>query len=90
MRSFLATALLGAVGVLSGRVVVPRASDASQADLPSLLDVDLETLVTGLEGGAFTSVDLVNAYSARIMEVNSTLHMVSLPVHMAVQDGPDG
>lgn len=44
---------------------------------PSLLDADLEDLVTGLEMGLFTSVDLVEAYTARIKEVNSTLHMVT-------------
>lgn len=37
----------------------------------------LEDLVDGLESGLFTSVDLVNAYEARINEVNSTLHMVT-------------
>ena len=33
--------------------------------------------MTGLESGLFTSVDLVNAYIERIMQVNSTLHMVT-------------
>lgn len=36
-----------------------------------------EDLVDGLESGLFTSVDLVKAYEARIMEVNSTLRMVT-------------
>lgn len=31
----------------------------------------------GLESGLFTSVDLVKAYTERILEVNSTLHMVT-------------
>ncbi|KAF1349979.1 amidase [Delphinella strobiligena] len=44
---------------------------------PSLIDVTLEDLVDGLESGLFTSVDLVNAYQGRIMEVNSTLRMVT-------------
>ncbi|KAK3071652.1 hypothetical protein LTR53_008252 [Teratosphaeriaceae sp. CCFEE 6253] len=44
---------------------------------PSLIEVDLEDLVDGLESGLFTSVDLVRAYEARIMEVNGTLHMVT-------------
>ena len=35
-----------------------------------------EDLSAGLEGGRFTSSDLVNAYIARINEVNSTLHAV--------------
>ena len=44
---------------------------------PSLIDVTLEQLVVGLESGAFTSVDLVNAYIARIGEVNATLRAVT-------------
>ena len=44
---------------------------------PSLIDVTTEDLIGGLESGLFTSVDLVNAYTARIMEVNDTLHMVT-------------
>ncbi|KAH9876587.1 hypothetical protein J1614_003718 [Plenodomus biglobosus] len=44
---------------------------------PLLLDATAEELTLGLEWGNFTSVDLVNAYVARIMEVNSTLHMVT-------------
>jgi hypothetical protein len=42
---------------------------------PSLIDATTEDLISGLESGLFTSVDLVNAYVARIMEVSSkTLH----------------
>lgn len=44
---------------------------------PLLIEATLEDLVSGLESGLFTSVDLVNAYTARIMEVNSTLKMVT-------------
>jgi amidase len=44
---------------------------------PSLLDVTLEQVVVGLESGLFTSVDLVNAYVARIGEVNGTVHAVT-------------
>ncbi|RKU48522.1 hypothetical protein DL546_006724 [Coniochaeta pulveracea] len=44
---------------------------------PPLIDATLEDLVTGLEAGLFTSVDLVNAYVSRIKEVNSTLRMVT-------------
>ena len=36
---------------------------------PSLIDTTTEDLISGLESGLFTSVDLVNAYVARIMEV---------------------
>jgi len=44
---------------------------------PSLLDVTAEELTTGLESGLFTSADLVNAYIARINDVNSTLRAVT-------------
>ncbi|KAK4941501.1 hypothetical protein LTR28_008877, partial [Elasticomyces elasticus] len=44
---------------------------------PTLIDVTLEELVDGLESGLFTSVDLVTAYTARINEVNGTLHAVT-------------
>ncbi|KAK3393554.1 amidase [Podospora didyma] len=43
---------------------------------PPLIEANLEDLVKGLESGLFTSVDLVNAYIARIEEVNPTLKMV--------------
>lgn len=44
---------------------------------PPLIDATTEDLVKGLESGLFTSVDLVNAYVERIMQVNSTLHVVT-------------
>ena len=44
---------------------------------PPLIEANLEDLVGGLESGRFTSVDLVNAYVARILEMNSTLRMVT-------------
>ncbi|KAK8024191.1 glutamyl-tRNA(Gln) amidotransferase subunit A [Apiospora rasikravindrae] len=44
---------------------------------PPLIEATLEDIVKGLHSGLFTSVDLVNAYSARVMEVNSTLRMVT-------------
>ena len=44
---------------------------------PPLVEATTEDLITGLESGLFTSVDLVNAYQARIFEVNDTLHMVT-------------
>ena len=44
---------------------------------PNLIDVTTEGLETGLESGLFSSVDLVNAYIARILEVNSTLNVVT-------------
>ncbi|KAJ4397522.1 hypothetical protein N0V93_001753 [Gnomoniopsis smithogilvyi] len=46
-------------------------------DFPPLIEATLEDLVSGLDSGLFTSVDLVNAYTARILEVNSTLRMVT-------------
>ncbi|KAH9879624.1 hypothetical protein IAQ61_001443 [Plenodomus lingam] len=49
----------------------------SGPQFPLLLDATAEELTLGLEWGNFTSVDLVNAYVARILEVNSTLHMVT-------------
>lgn len=58
------------------------ASNVSGTDIdghsfPPLIDATLEDLVNGLDAGLFTSVDLVNAYTARILEVNSTLRMVT-------------
>ena len=44
---------------------------------PPLIETSVEDLINGLESGLFTSVDLVNAYVERIMQVNSTLHMVT-------------
>nr|KMM66813.1 LOW QUALITY PROTEIN: glutamyl-tRNA(Gln) amidotransferase subunit A [Coccidioides posadasii RMSCC 3488] len=44
---------------------------------PSLIDATAEELQDGLSRKCFTSVDLVNAYSMRIKEVNDTLHVVS-------------
>lgn len=45
---------------------------------PSLIDATTEDLISGLKSGLFTSVDLVNAYVARIMEVSQS---VSHDVH---------
>lgn len=52
-------------------------STSNLATFPSLLNVELDDLVMGMEKEMFTSVDLVRAYTARILEVNSTLHMVT-------------
>ncbi|KAM3413651.1 hypothetical protein BST61_g10344 [Cercospora zeina] len=54
-----------------------RAPDSTLSAFPSLLDADLDDLATGLEKGLFTSVDLVQAYTARIEEVNELLHAVT-------------
>ncbi|ORX92929.1 amidase signature domain-containing protein [Clohesyomyces aquaticus] len=47
------------------------------ATLPLLIEATTEELAAGLMARQFTSVDLVNAYIARILEMNSTLHMVT-------------
>lgn len=73
--------------------VVAQYAAAPAAKIPLLLDATAEELTFGLEMGSFTSVDLVHvrssismkvevangiqAYVARIMEVNATLHMVT-------------
>ncbi|KAG2136071.1 amidase signature domain-containing protein [Suillus bovinus] len=44
--------------------------------LPDLLYATIDDLQSGLAAGTFTSVDLVNAYVARIDEVNPVLHAV--------------
>lgn len=44
---------------------------------PPLIDATLDDLFYGLNTGLFTSVDLVNAYTARILEANATLRMVT-------------
>lgn len=73
-------ALTGAASYL-GLAHAQTCANASTAiggkPFPPLLDATLEDLATGLESGLFTSVDLVNAYISRIMEVNSTLRMVT-------------
>jgi len=44
---------------------------------PSLINVTIDDLQRGLDRGLFTSVDLVNAYLARIAEVNPRLNAVT-------------
>ncbi|PHH77345.1 hypothetical protein CDD80_716 [Ophiocordyceps camponoti-rufipedis] len=50
--------------------------DACQSPL-QLLDATLDELREGLDGGCFTSVDLVKAYMSRINDVNDVLHAVN-------------
>ncbi|KAG8162126.1 hypothetical protein KVR01_007891 [Diaporthe batatas] len=76
--------LLNAVlSLLASRAVAelqhpPNAPHQSAAPLfPSLIDATLADLSTGLENGAFTSVDLVQTYVARIQETNGVLHAVT-------------
>jgi amidase len=72
---------LSGVAALWSQVVLALCHNSSTAingkPFPPLIQADLEDLVKGLESGLFTSVDLVNAYVARILEVNSTLKMVT-------------
>ena len=76
MRTLAVLALLSAA--VQCLTIPPHTSTSIKGTtFPSLIDADLEDLVTGLESGLFTSVDLVNAYTARIVEVHSTLHMVT-------------
>lgn len=65
------------VSAVTGLVIPNTTTSTGLGDFPSLINVTTEELATGLEAGRFTSVDLVMAYSARIMQVNSTLHMVT-------------
>ncbi|KAM3415832.1 hypothetical protein BST61_g9339 [Cercospora zeina] len=46
-------------------------------NFPDLLDADLDAINAGLATSLFTSVDLVQAYAARIREVNDALHVVN-------------
>ncbi|KAF2825272.1 amidase signature enzyme, partial [Ophiobolus disseminans] len=50
---------------------------AAYSKFPDLLDAGVEELTLGLERGDFSSVQLVEAYVGRILQVNSTLHMVT-------------
>lgn len=69
---------LAAVAVVAVSVCWGQSRTAiNGTDFPPLIEATLEDLVSGLDSGLFTSVDLVNAYTARIFEVNSTLRMVT-------------
>lgn len=69
--------LLSLVTLVSSRVVPPYATTSiNDTSFPLLLEATLDDLASGLESNLFTSADLVRAYSARILEVNSTLHVV--------------
>jgi amidase len=46
------------------------------AELPGLLHITLDEVAEGLSNGIFTSVDLVNAYIARIEESNEKFRSV--------------
>ncbi|KAH0341462.1 amidase, partial [Aureobasidium melanogenum] len=65
------------VSTVAGLVTPYNNTSTGLGEFPSLINVTTEELATGLEAGRFTSVNLVKAYSARIMEMNSTLRMVT-------------
>lgn len=44
--------------------------------LPSLLNITLDEIASGLDTRKFTAVDLTKAYIARIQEVNHVFHAV--------------
>lgn len=77
MHFFRVASLLSAASYTFAFYTPKTQTSIKGTPFPSLIDVDLEDLVTGLESGLFKSVDLVKAYTARINEVNSTLHMVT-------------
>ncbi|KAF7357455.1 Amidase domain-containing protein [Mycena sanguinolenta] len=63
--------------VLAVALQTVLASSASRTvTFPDLYEATIAELQAGLAAGDFTSVDLVNAYFARINEVNAELHAV--------------
>lgn len=78
MQLFTLATLLSSIALAFALIVPPYATTSiDDTKFPLLLEATLDDLVIGLESNLFTSVDLVKAYSARILEVNSTLHMVT-------------
>ncbi|KAK4963913.1 hypothetical protein LTR66_012577, partial [Elasticomyces elasticus] len=78
MLFILFVALSAIASLVTGLTVPPYTQTLIKGKaFPTLIDVTLEELVDGLESGLFTSVDLVTAYTARINEVNGTLHAVT-------------
>ncbi|KAF2117123.1 amidase signature domain-containing protein [Lophiotrema nucula] len=73
---YLAKFLLASAPLALLSTAAPTCSNGTNG-LPLLLDATLGELSSGLEARQFSSVDLVNAYIGRILEVNSTLHMVT-------------
>lgn len=55
---------------LSARSSLPEQRIVIRESLPDLYEASVVELQAGLQSGLFTSVDLVNAYFARIEEVN--------------------
>jgi amidase len=77
MRFLNLTAQLSLFTLASTRFTPYATTCANDTSFPSLSEATLDELVAGLESKHFTSADLVKAYSARILEVNSTLHVVT-------------
>jgi amidase len=78
MHLFTLAAILSSISLAFALVVAPYASTSvNHTSFPLLLEATLEDLTAGLESNLFTSADLVRAYSLRILEVNSTLHVVT-------------
>lgn len=77
MRIFKHTLILSLSLVLGVLINAQSTCNSTTSKYPILIDATTESLETGLESGLFTSVDLVNAYIARILEVNATLHVVT-------------
>ena len=75
MRPLVLTSHL--IGIACSILPVQIAKADASAQFPPLLDATLEELRHGLDSGVFTSVDLVDAYLARIDEVSSTLRPVA-------------
>lgn len=69
--------LLAVSAVAALRQSSPSTNQWAAPLFPPLMDAALADLSSGLESGAFTSVDLVNAYIARIEETNDALHAVT-------------
>ncbi|CAK5278603.1 unnamed protein product [Mycena citricolor] len=63
-------------GLSSWERYASRSTRADRRSFPDLYDASIHELQTGLDAGDFTSVHLVQAYFARIAEVNPTLHAV--------------
>ncbi|KAK7518948.1 amidase [Phyllosticta citriasiana] len=67
-----------AVSILLSRVSsICVCISADNSTLPSLAEATADELQAGLGAGLFTSVDLVNAYVARIKEVNGSVRAVT-------------
>ena len=71
------TFLVLGVSLLARAQLCPPNTACNGTSFPALINVTLDDLTTGLAQGLFTSVDLVNAYTDRIREVNGSLSMVT-------------